>query len=93
MKQGDEAAARDCYQKAVDISPEMAHELIKVLRQQNIQYIVAPYEADAQLAFLSIYKFVDCVITEDSDLLAYGCPKVCFCFSNYFPSLFFFFFV
>jgi exonuclease-1 len=37
---------------------------------------VAPYEADAQLAFLSLGGYVDCIITEDSDLLAYGCSKV-----------------
>ncbi len=54
----------------------MAHNLIKALRQNNIQYIVAPYEADAQLAFLSLGGHVECVITEDSDLLAYGCTRV-----------------
>lgn len=49
---------------------------MKVLRQMNIEYIVAPYEADAQLAFLAVNHFVHAVITEDSDLVAYGCPKV-----------------
>lgn len=44
----------------------------------NIQYIVAPYEADAQLAYLYMNQIVDLVITEDSDLLAYGCEKVLF---------------
>ena len=42
----------------------------------GVEYIVAPYEADAQLAFLALNGLVSAVITEDSDLLAYGCPRV-----------------
>lgn len=38
--------------------------------------MVAPYEADAQLAHLSRTGAVDAVITEDSDYLPYGCKKV-----------------
>ena len=41
-----------------------------------MQYIVAPYEADAQMAFLALNNHVHAVITEDSDLLPYGCPRV-----------------
>ena len=40
--------------------------------------MVAPYEADAQLAFLSKVGLAQAIITEDSDLLAFGCKKVCF---------------
>lgn len=39
---------------------------------------MAPYEADAQMAFLAISGSVHAVITEDSDLLTYGCPRVRF---------------
>lgn len=38
--------------------------------------VVAPYEADAQLAFLNKSGIAQAVITEDSDLLAFGCKKV-----------------
>ena len=38
--------------------------------------IVAPYEADAQLAFLNQQKIADIIITEDSDLILFGCDKV-----------------
>ena len=40
--------------------------------------MVAPYEADADLAFLLKRGHADFVISEDSDLLAYGCKKVSF---------------
>ena len=32
---------------------EMAHELMAALRRSSIDFIVAPYEADSQLAFLT----------------------------------------
>lgn len=41
-----------------------------------MQYIVAPYEADAQMTFLAVSKQVEAVITEDSDLIPFGCPRV-----------------
>ncbi|XP_069150572.1 exonuclease 1 isoform X4 [Solanum lycopersicum] len=69
-------AAYECYQKAVDISPSVAHDLIQVLKRENVCYVVAPYEADAQMTFLAISKQVDAVITEDSDLIAFGCPRI-----------------
>lgn len=50
----------------------------KVLKQQNVSYIVAPYEADAQMTFLAVSKQVEAVITEDSDLIPFGCSRVSF---------------
>ena len=52
----------------------------QVLRSENIEYVVAPYEADAQLAYLCSLEAekggIVAVITEDSDLMAYGCQAV-----------------
>ncbi len=56
----------------------MAYKLIEVMNQKKIQCIVAPYEADAQLSFLCRTKYVSCVITEDSDLIPYECPRIFF---------------
>ncbi len=64
--------------EAMDINPQMAYTFIKELKKRKIEYFVAPYEADAQLAYLAKTKYVDFVITEDSDLLALGCPRVLF---------------
>lgn len=41
-----------------------------------VDCIVAPYEADAQLTYLSTHKFIDLIITEDSDLIPFGSEKV-----------------
>ena len=56
----------------------MAYQLIKVLKEQAIPYLVAPYEADAQLAYLEKCGAIDAVLTEDSDLLVFGCNTVLF---------------
>lgn len=52
----------------------------QILRSENIEFVVAPYEADAQLAYLSSLDAseggIAAVISEDSDLLAYGCSSV-----------------
>ena len=40
--------------------------------------MVAPYEADAQLAYLERENIVDGILTEDSDLLVFGCRNVFF---------------
>lgn len=54
----------------------MAMELMRECRKLGVDSIVAPYEADAQLAFLNISGIADFVITEDSDLTLFGCKKV-----------------
>ena len=47
------AVARDFYAKAVCATHEMAHQLIVELKRRGVEVVVAPYEADAQLAFLA----------------------------------------
>jgi exonuclease 1 len=76
LRNGNIKAANDCFKKAVDVSPVMAKELMKKLDEMKVEYIVAPYEADAQLSFLCKTNYVHAIITEDSDLIAYECPRV-----------------
>lgn len=85
MKEGKQSEAIDCFQRCVDVSPEMALAFIKVLRQEGVQVIVAPYEADAELAYLVKENIAHFVITEDSDLLAFGCPQVLYNINEYVP--------
>lgn len=59
-------------QKAVDVTPEMARQLIEELKKTGVQYVVAPYEADAQLAYLERKGIIQGILSEDSDLLVFG---------------------
>ncbi|KAJ3344650.1 hypothetical protein HDU83_004980 [Entophlyctis luteolus] len=78
ISHGNKAKAMELFQQSVDITPNMALELIKILRQKNIEFVVAPYEADAQLTYLEKINYVDAILTEDSDLLVFGSQRVIF---------------
>ncbi|KAK6123068.1 hypothetical protein DH2020_043187 [Rehmannia glutinosa] len=84
---GDEFLLQNFDMRAVTVTPLMAHQLIQILRSEKIEFVVAPYEADAQLAYLSGLEAekggIVAVISEDSDLLAYGCPAVVFKMDRY----------
>ena len=69
--------AHKLFSAAVDITPEMAYKFVQVAKQMGIEFYVAPFEADAQLAYMWKSGRADVVITEDSDLLAFGVKK-CF---------------
>ena len=73
---GDAAASESFFKRAVTITPQMVSSLLKELRRRKVDFLVAPYEADAQLAFLSLQGVVDLVISEDSDTIVYGCRRV-----------------
>ncbi len=63
-------------QKAVDVTPEMAGQLIVELKKLGVQYVVAPYEADAQLAYLERKGLIHSILSEDSDLLVFGAKSL-----------------
>lgn len=64
------------FQKAVDVTPLMARQLIDELKKLNVQYVVAPYEADAQLVYLEQKGIIDGILSEDSDLLVFGAKRL-----------------
>jgi len=78
LNDGKLDAARICYSRAIDVTPTMAAELIRLCSKYRpqVKCLVAPYEADAQLAFLSRSNIVDAIISEDSDLIPFGCKEV-----------------
>ncbi|XP_060736326.1 exonuclease 1 [Tachysurus vachellii] len=76
LREGKVAEARDCFTRCVNVTPSMAQQVIKAARARGVDCLVAPYEADAQLAFLNKSGIAQAIITEDSDLLAFGCKKV-----------------
>ena len=71
-KLGKPSQAHKELQKAVDVTPEMAGQLIVELKKLGVQYVVAPYEADAQLAYLERKGLIQGILSEDSDLLVFG---------------------
>ncbi|XP_055608769.1 exonuclease 1 [Uranotaenia lowii] len=78
LREGRTEEARSFLRRCVDITHEMALQLIQECRKRNVDCVVAPYEADAQLAYLNKKGIAQTVITEDSDLMLFGCSQVLF---------------
>ncbi|KAI0475451.1 hypothetical protein GGR56DRAFT_666449 [Xylariaceae sp. FL0804] len=76
LKAGKPSQAHLELQKAIDVTPEMAWHLIQELKKHDISYVVAPYEADAQLIYLEREGIIDGIISEDSDLLVFGAKRL-----------------
>lgn len=52
MRQGNVNEANKKFIEGIEINCDMIHLFIQELKHANVKYIVAPYESDAQLAFL-----------------------------------------
>lgn len=76
LKAGKPSQAQFEFQKAIDITPEMARHLIEELKKADVPYVVAPYEADSQLVYLERHGFINGIISEDSDLLVFGAKRL-----------------
>ncbi|KAH7029059.1 uncharacterized protein B0I36DRAFT_363654 [Microdochium trichocladiopsis] len=76
LKAGKRSQAHLELQKAIDITPEMARHLIEELKKAGTPYVVAPYEADAQMVYLEKHGHVSGILSEDSDLLVFGAKKL-----------------
>ncbi len=64
------------YQRCLEISPAMARTFITMLRAAGVPLIVAPYEADAQLGYLCRQGYIQGVVSDDGDMLCYGCSPL-----------------
>jgi 5'-3' exonuclease len=57
---------------------EVVSTVIQALRLNAIPFLVSPYEADGQLAYFANQGYIDMIVTEDSDLVAYGASPILF---------------
>uniref|UniRef100_A0A8R1UYM9 Exonuclease 1 n=1 Tax=Pristionchus pacificus TaxID=54126 RepID=A0A8R1UYM9_PRIPA len=79
LSQGRTEEAGSLFRQSTSITREVVETTIQHFRKSTlVDIIVAPYESDAQLAFLTREKLADAVVTEDSDLIAFGCEKIIF---------------
>lgn len=64
------------FMKAASVTPQMAKSVMNELDKLGIKYIVAPYEADPQMVYMEKEGLVDGILSEDSDLLIFGCNRL-----------------
>ncbi|RNA40270.1 exonuclease 1-like [Brachionus plicatilis] len=73
LAEGRKNEAREYFQRCIECTPKMA---LEALQNLGVDILVAPYEADAQLAYLNKIDVAQIIITEDSDLILFGCEKI-----------------
>jgi exonuclease-1 len=79
LKQGHVVQALKYFKRCHVVTPDIVQTIIKAVENKpDVEVIVAPYEADAQLAYLAKKGLAHVVVTEDSDLIAHGCEFVLF---------------
>lgn len=78
LRAGRTEEAKREFAKSVDITHEHAIELMKKCRELGVDCITGMYEADAQLAYLNKIGVAEYVMSEDSDLILFGCKKIIF---------------
>ncbi|KNE56018.1 DNA excision repair protein (rad2) [Allomyces macrogynus ATCC 38327] len=77
------ARIRQEKRDADTVTPEMVAETQTLLQLFGVPYVTAPFEAEAQCAWLSKEGLVDGVVTDDSDVFLFGAKVV---FKNMFNS-------
>ena len=65
IQMGQITEGTNLLKRAIDITHKIALELIKQCQSENIDCIIAPYEADAQLAYLNISGIADVVLIQE----------------------------
>jgi exonuclease 1 len=76
LSHDDEAKYRKLCQKAFVPTPDLISRTINTLRLAGYTVVVAPYEADSQLAYMSQAGYIYATISEDSDPLVFGCNRL-----------------
>lgn len=76
LKRGDSGEVRKYMLKCVEIKFDIIQQVIEYCKKQDIDYVIAPYEADAQLAYLQRKGLAKYIVTEDTDLILYDCDNI-----------------
>jgi exonuclease 1 len=82
LKRNEISKARDLMKRCVSVTPDVLHSILNILKMNQFEFIISPYEADAQLYFLQNIGYIDHILTEDSDLIVYGSSSVLYKFSG-----------
>lgn len=79
-QEGDEEEASRQWMRAFTVTIDMEKDVMALLDDMNIEYIVAEHEADFAIGQLYHRGEIEAAISEDSDLFGYGVDKLLFKF-------------
>jgi exonuclease 1 len=76
LEKGNEEEARKYLSRCIVIDEGIITLTMRAMMTKGIEFMVAPYESDSQMAKLVHLGTADFAITEDSDLILYHVPVV-----------------
>lgn len=76
QKRREAAKQSGNYISALKIDPQQVENFELYIKDYKIPSIVSAHEADAQLAYMYRQGLIDCVLTNDSDLIVYQVGKI-----------------
>ncbi|KAG5858699.1 flap endonuclease-1 H3TH domain-containing protein [Encephalitozoon hellem] len=80
LMKNDPEKAKGFMRQCITVTREIVSDIAKMLERINVEYIISPYESDAQLCYLQRVGYIDCILTEDSDLIPYGSNRILYKF-------------
>ncbi|KAG7385088.1 Rad2 nuclease [Phytophthora pseudosyringae] len=63
--------AYQLFQRSVSITPKIISNVMNALRSARVPFVVAPFEADAQMVWMCKEGLAAGIVTEDSDVVVY----------------------
>lgn len=76
LKANNVSKAREMMQRCVQITGDIMTGVVELLKKVGIDFVISPYESDAQLTYLQRIRYIDYILTEDSDLILYGSTNI-----------------
>ena len=76
QKRREAARQSGNYISALKIDPQQVENFELYIKDYKIPSIVSAHEADAQLAYMYRQGLIDCVLTNDSDLIVYQVSRI-----------------
>ncbi|KAE9349113.1 hypothetical protein PF008_g7057 [Phytophthora fragariae] len=70
-RQDEMNKAYQLFQRSVSITPEIISTVMNALRAARVPFVVAPFEADAQMVWMCKEGLAAGIVTEDSDVVVY----------------------
>ena len=77
MEEGDQEQARRYAHSMIKINEDIINDVKKILELMGIQYIQAPAEGEATVAYMNELDLVNYAVSQDYDSLLFGAKKLC----------------